>query len=177
MEEFSITEQQLFHLIDGKCSADEARKIRDRIDSSKEVKDKYLELLLMNKTMSDHNLLNAPQGFLESVMSGLESRKFIVEDLFDSINKLGLKFIVLMSLMMFATLYYVTNEAIPLNFNRLIENTTIVKDYGLETTPIDTFLNDKLIVNGMLFFGLIVTLILFDKVILKPWFKNRSTGY
>jgi len=174
MEKHSITEQQLFDLIDGKCSADESRKIKNSIDASLDLKDQYQEFLLMHKTMSDHNIVKSPGGILDSIMSGLESRTFSVDGLFDSMNKLGIKLIVLMTILMTVSIYFVTNESIVLNFTGLIDNATLVQDYNLNSILVDSFLNDKLILNGMLFTGLIVTLILFDKAVLKPWFTRRS---
>jgi len=177
MEKYSITEQQLFNLIDGKCSTDESRKIKDSIDSSPELKAKYQEFLYMHQTMTSHNIVKTPSGFLDNVMAGLESRKFSVDGLFDSINKLGLKFIVLMAIIMIVSIYFVTNEVIVLNFTALIENATFVKDYNLDIIPVDTLFNDKLILNGLLFSGLMVTLLLFDKAVLKPWFAKRNASF
>lgn len=177
MEKYSITEQQLFNLIEGKCSTDESRKIKDSISSSPELKAKYQELLYMHQTMTRNNIVKTPNGFLDRVMSGLESKKFIVEDLFNSINKLGLKFIAMMAILMIVSIYFVANDAIALNFSGLIENATIVKDYNLDVIPVDSFLNDKIILNGLLFSGLIVMLLLFDKAVLKPFFSKRNASF
>ena len=68
-------------------------------------------------------------------------------------------------------------ETITLNFIGLIKNATLVQDYNRNSIPVNTFLSDKLILNGMLPSGLIVTLMLFDKAVLKPWFRRRSTSY
>ena len=175
MEKYSVTEQQLFDLIDGKCSIAESRKIKDAIDSSTELNAKYQRLLYMHQAMSNHNLVKTPNDFLDNVMNSLESRKFIIDGLFDSINKLGLKLLAFMLILMAITIYFVNNESIALNFDGLIKNTMLVENYNLNVNTVNTLLNDKLILNGLLFTGLLVTLLLFDKVVLKPWFTRRNS--
>jgi hypothetical protein len=167
MENHMITEQQLLDFIEGKLSTHESRSIKDVIASSGDINRKYQRLLYMQEVMSKHALIKTSDNFLETVMAGLETRKFSVEGLFDSINKLGLKLFLLISVIMVIAIYLTTNGSIMLNLDG------VANSYDLNTLPVATFLDDKLIVNGLLFSGLMMTLFLFDKVILKPWFSRR----
>lgn len=175
MEQFTITEQQLLNFIDGNCSTDESRKIKDMIESSKVLEAQYNELLFMHKSLSQYPLVSAPDGFRDKVMANLSSKAISIEGLFDSINRLGLKLLVVVLILIGITVTFVASDSVALNLNGLLTNTTtVLETYNINVSPVNTLLGDKLILNGLLFVGTVFSLVLFDRVILKPWFSRRN---
>lgn len=174
MEQFTITEQQLLNFIDGKCSTDESRKIKDMIESSKALEAQYNELLFMHKSLSQYPLVSAPDGFRDKVMANLSSKAISIEGLFDSINRLGLKLLVVVLILIAITVTFVASDSVALNLNNLLTNATVFDTYDVNVSPVNTLLGDKLILNGLLFVGTVFSLVLFDRVILKPWFLKRN---
>ena len=175
MENHKITEQQLLDLIDVKCSTTESRIIKDSIEASPTLNTKYRELFYMHETMLKHNVVKTSKGFLENVMAGLESRKLMVEGMFDSINKMGLRLLTVVIALMMITIYFVSIDSISLDFSQLLTKSLELNTFKIDVSPVGKLFSDKIFLNGFLFVGMVISLVLFDRAVLKPWFEARKT--
>ena len=176
MENHTITEQQLLDLIDGKCSTTESRIIKDSIEASPTLNTKYRELCYMHETMLKHNVVKTSKVFLENVMAGLESRKLIVEGLFDSINRTGKWLLTVVIVLMMVTIYFASIDSVSLDFSQLLTKSLEINTLKIDFSPVGKLFSDKIIINGFLFVGMLISLVLFDRVLLRPWFARRRSA-
>ena len=175
MEKHTITEQQLLDLIDGKCSTTESRVIKDSLEASSTLSARYQELCYMHEALLKHNVVKTPKDFLENVMAGIKSKRLIVEGLFDSINKAGKKIFIVMIMLMMCTVYFASIDSISLDFSKLLTKSIALNTLKIDVSAIGKLFNDKIIINGFLFVGTVISLVLFDRVLLRPWFEARKS--
>ena len=68
-----IVEQRIWNYIDGSCSPEEQKRIEDLIKTDPEYRNAYLELLEVNKLLTENNMEAPSMSFTRNVMEKIKT--------------------------------------------------------------------------------------------------------
>jgi len=162
-----ISEELLFDLIDGHLSSEEEKKVYAILEEDAEWMKRFNELKSLDEILKTSNLKSPSENFAENVMVSLENTGL-------SIKRNGLFIMILSFLTIIAASYYMSAGSIELTgFNNDLIGQQ-VKEY-LPSSYLPQSINMK-VINSILLCGLsIFSLLVFDKAVLQPYFKNKNS--
>jgi len=160
-----ISEEILLDYIDGNLSDDEAKQVKIILDESRKWQEIFVELKELDKLLKTTKLKSPSQEFAGKVMMSIENTGL-------SIKRNGLFVLILSFLTIIAASYYMSGSAIQLTGFDTDLISQQVKEY-LPTNYLPQSINMK-VINSTLLCGLsIFSLLVLDKAVLQPYFKNR----
>ncbi len=162
-------DNKLLELIDGTLSASDKEQLEQQLAASPELKRRFDELVQVNYTLESSSLKQPSRNFTQLVMAKLES--YPVRSGFSPRNGFLLLAGVLVAIgigsLLLANGVFDTTGSIDLN-NMVLQN-----KYIKEPLPTIPF-NGKRVVNIIIMLNIILTFLVLDRTILKPWFDKRA---
>jgi hypothetical protein len=149
-------EETLWNYIDGNCTADEQKTISRLIASDEAYRLKYKELLNLNKEFSAMELDEPPMAFTYNVMEGIRAEQ-AQKPLKAAINKRIIMGIAIFFIITITGLLVFTLASIHIPAFDISSNTPS----GLKMPDLSKYISKPLI-QGFLFFDIILALYLFD---------------
>jgi len=158
-------EEILWNYIDGNCTADEQKAISKLIASDEAYRIKYNELLNLNKTFAGMELDEPPMAFTYNVMETIRA-EYAQKPLKAAINKRIIKGISIFFVFTIACLLVFTLA----NTNLSLGSLPVSPSAGIKMPDIGKYIT-KPVIEGFLFFDLVLALYLFDTYLRR---KNLS---
>ncbi|MBL6444924.1 hypothetical protein JMN32_01295 [Fulvivirga sp. 29W222] len=167
-----ITDELLLDYIDGLLNKDEAADV-EKACLQPQIASRLEELKKLDQLMLMTNVLETPsKNFNSKVMANLD--KPIIKSIPYS-RKNGLIILILALLTVITGSLYMTESIMALDIFdsvSLPQISSVIKMPGVE---LPDSVNLKILTDGLLFTVLVLSLLLLDKVILRPYFRNRRT--
>jgi len=158
-------EEILWNYIDGNCTADEQKAISDLIAGDEAYRIKYNELLNLNKAFAGMELDEPPMAFTYNVMETIRT-EYAQKPLKAAINKRIIRGISIFFVLTIVCLLVFTLANISLPAGSV----PISVPSGLKMPDIGRYIT-KPVIEGFLFFDLVLSLYLFDTYLRR---KNLS---
>jgi len=158
-------EEILWNYIDGNCTADEQKAISDLIAGDEAYRIKYNELLNLNKAFAGMELDEPPMAFTYNVMETIRT-EYAQKPLKAAINKRIIRGISIFFVLTIVCLsvFTLANISLPAG------SVPISVPSGLKMPDIGRYIT-KPVIEGFLFFDLVLSLYLFDTYLRR---KNLS---
>lgn len=167
-----ITDELLLDYIDGQLSQAETRLVEEACLEPK-IADRLEELKKVDQLMSVTTTLNSPsKDFSRKVMSNLDMP--IYERVHYS-RKNGLILLLLALTTVIIGSLYMTESIITVDVFNSVDLSQLNKIVEVSRVNLPDTISLKMLTNGLLFTVLMLSLLLLDKLVFKPFFKNRST--
>jgi len=172
-----ITDKEILDLIDGNLKGDKAIKLLNRINADKELKQRYNVLKSVDSSLTNQNLPDVPNRFTDLVMSNLY-KKLAPEisnmDIFRKKNlfiALGIIFICFVAGIVLLSQFSLS-QVLP-----VIEPQEITLQDKIISFDPGNFVNQEWFFKGFIYLNAFLAIFLFEKAILRPYFKQRRQYY
>ena len=171
-EPIKITDELLLDYIDGSLSSKQKELIEYIIDENKEVREKLNELQKMDSLLSHITLDIPPENFTAKVMGDLSASIYEINRK-ARLNGLIILLFGILTVLVGAT--FISDGFNNLSFTSDISTDPITNVLELAPKEIPVTLNMGIFSQGLLFLLLILSLLILDRVVLRPYFKNRRS--
>lgn len=172
-----ITDKEILDLIDGNFKEDKANDLLNRINANEELKQRYIVLKSVDYSLANQNLPELPNRFTDMVMSNLYKKLapeisnmniFRKKNLFIVLGIILVCFVAGVVLLSQFSLSQVLPAIDPQEIT--LQDKTISFDPG-------NFVNQEWFFKGFIYLNAFLALFLFERAILRPYFKQRRQHY
>lgn len=168
-----FTEDIIFKYLDGELSADE----KVLFDKELKLDEVFAELFehhrTIHLTLSKEQLVSPTQNFAAEVMSSVRVSNITESKFF---NKMRLLILSLIVVVVATTLYYLSMKFYP-TLGLTISNEINLKDVTLNLQPAQQLLNSDILFKVVFYVNGLISLLLLDRAILKPYFARRKQRF
>ncbi len=168
MENMNISDEELLDFIDGKSSALDKKKIENVLENDAALNER-IKMFSISDGIIKNSIKNSPsKNFTTVVMERISSIK-------NPYHKGGIAIWILTLISLIASSYFLTDITLSVNLEFISQYIPEVpaiytpKDISLDQ-PLNMLIISKVLLYGMLF----IALLLLDKTVLRPYFKNRQ---
>ena len=168
-----FTEENIIRYLDGELSSAERQLVEDEI----KINSSFSELLkhhdTIHSTLNEGTLKSPSQNFLSEVMSSVRTSSFAESKFFNRTR------IIVLSIIFVAvatSLYYLSMKFYP-TLGGTLSNEINLKDVTLNLQPAQKILDSDILFKVVFYVNGLVSLLLLDRAILKPYFARRKQRY
>jgi hypothetical protein len=171
MKKLSISQEELLlRFLDGELSEEEVKLVKNQIDQSPELQNRYIELKTVHSFLSRKIQLDEPPKlFTQTVMNGLDRNP----ELSNNSYKNGIYLLAGILIASALAIMLLLNGVFTETTSSLVIDATSIQNKWMTLPTLSIPFNVKIIINGIIFLNLGIALILFDRTVLKPYFQKR----
>jgi len=172
-----ITDKEILDLIDGNLIEDKANDLLNQINADEELKQRYNVLKTVDSSLINQNLPDVPNRFADMVMSNLNKKLTPEISNMDIFRKKNL-FIVLGIIFMcfIAGVVLLSQFSLSQVLPTLEPQEITLQDKTISFDP-GNFFNQEWFFKGFIYLNAFLTIFLFERAILRPYFKQRRQHY
>lgn len=164
-----ISDEQLLEYIDGTLNAEQNRRIEEALQD-KTVAARLKELKQIDQLLSSVQQEQPRQNFTAYVMANLD-KPIVTRSVYSKKN--GLFLIILALLTVVAGSLYMTESFVNFDISNSLNVDQLNAPFEIPDVEVSGAINLKMVTDGLLFSIVILALLLLDRVVLKPFFRNR----
>jgi hypothetical protein len=171
MKNLSFSQEELLlRFLDGELSEEEMKLVKNQIDHSPELQNRYTELKSVHDFLSRKIQLDEPSKlFTQTVMNGLDRNP----ELANHSYKNGIYLLAGILIASGLAIMLLLNGVFTETTSSLVIDATSLQNKWMTLPTLAIPFNVKIIINGIIFLNLGIALILFDRTVLKPYFHKR----
>ncbi|MEQ8475695.1 hypothetical protein [Fulvivirga sp.] len=167
MENMNISDEELLNFIDGNSSSSEKKKIENILENDSDLKER-VNMFSKSESIIKSSLKSSPsRNFTALVMNRVAAIK-------NPYHKGGIAIWILTLISVIACSYFLTDMTFNVNLDFISKYIPEIPMLKAPTEikvdqPLNMLIISKVLLYGMLF----IALMLLDKTVLRPYFKNR----
>jgi hypothetical protein len=173
VDKMKFTEEIIIRYLDGELSQQEVQSFEEELKIDKTFADLYERHIAIHNSLSNNKLSSPTPDFTSRVMQSVASLKFSNAKFF---NKTRLYVLLLIAIAVATTLYYISSQFYPAIGGALTNEITL-KSFTLNLQPAQQLLSSDLIFKIVFYVNGLVSLLLLDRAVLKPYFARRKQRY
>lgn len=166
----NITDDLLLDYIDGLLDEAQNLRIKHEIGRNDELRERYEYLSKMDDHLQQLTISTPPDTFTSNVMEGLSHSIY-------QINRKsrfnGLLVLMLGVLTVVIGAVFISQGWSDMRFNQYLDISTISEAVKLPSNEVSLVFDLSIVTQGLLFLIGVLSLLIFDKVVLKPYFRQR----
>ena len=168
-----LTEDIILQYLDGELSANEKIAFEEALAKDPDITRSFNYYKLMQESMSKQSLSSPSDDFADKVMNSIIPYKKVEPSFF---NRTQIVALVLILLAVSTSIYYFTAHFYPTPGTLLTDQITL-KNFTINLQPVQKILSSDLIFKMILYVNGFISLLLFDRAVLKPYFTKRRKHY
>jgi len=168
-----FTEETIIRYLDGELVGDENAAFEEELKVNKSFADAYERHQAIHSSLLQTKLSSPSPEFASGVM-----RSVVSLDLSDSkfFNKTRLYVVALIVIAVGTTLYYLSTQFYP-SLGSALSNQITLRDFTFDLHPAQRLLSSDLLFKIVFYTNGLISLLLLDRAILKPYFERRRERY
>ena len=161
---------------DGKILESNKEKLLEELKKNPQLKEEFILMSDLHKLMKELDVEEVSEGFTYKVMNNLDHK--YSKSVFQKINRQGLLLLSGVVLVILVMGFFIKFEGSSLNyFSNLFSGDFQVMDKNINLSPLANLLDGSIIIKGILFLGLFIALMVFERTVLKNIFQKRNPTY
>ena len=168
-----FTEEIIIKYLDGQLSQPEATSFEEELKLDKSLADLYEQHMAVHKALSANSLSSPSYSFTERVMQSVVSINMSEAGFF---NRTRIYVLMLVIIAVATTIYYLSAQFYPAVGGMLASEINL-RDFTLDWQPAQQLLSSDLLFKIVFYVNGLVSLLLLDQAILKPYFVRRRQRY
>ena len=160
---------------DGRINESNKEKLLEELKRNPQLKDEFIVLSDLHKILREQDIELVSEGFTSKVMSNLDHK--YSKNVFQKINQQGILLLSGVLLVILLMGYFVQLESSVSYFSRLFPVDFEIMDKNISLTPFANYIDGNIIIKGVLFIGLFISLMVFERTVLKNIFQKRNPTY
>ncbi len=171
-----LTDEQLFDYLDGSCTAEEREVCREHLAACSQCQALYDEYRLIDVQLTAIALERAPEHFTETLIDAWQASKQ-VDATWTYRRSKSLFWAAAMAactLLVIAFYYLTATQQMPAQVQEQTYTiSTKLPGVALNISILTSIFQQEWLVNGFLLVNVLLALLLFDKLMLKPFFEKK----
>ena len=173
VDKMKFTEEIIIKYLDGELSQQEVQSFEEELSTDKSFANLYERHAAIHNSLASNKLYSPAPDFTSRVMQSVASLKLSDSKFF---NKTRLYVLLLIVIAVATTLYYISSQFYPAVGGALTNEITL-KDFTVNLQPAQQLLSSDLLFKIVFYVNGLVSLLLLDRAILKPYFARRKQRY
>lgn len=171
--EGEITDDLLLDYIDGVLSEGDKKVVQEKITKDQSLMERYTYLKQMDNHLQKLTLITPPDSFTAQVMSDLRYSIYEINRK-SKLNGIFILMIGIITVLIGAV--FISQGWNDVSFSKYFETSPLTNAIELPSQNFSLVFNMNIITQGLLFTLVIFSLLLLDRVVLKPYFKQRRSS-
>ena len=168
-----FTEEIIIKYLDGELSKQEVILFEDELKGNKPFAELYERHLGIHSQLSAEKLASPSANFTNKVMQSVATLRLSDGKFF---NRTRFYVLILIAIAVATTLYYLSAQFYP-SVGDALTNEITLKQFTLNIEPAQQILSTDLLFKIVFYVNGLISLLLLDRAILKPYFARRKQRY
>ena len=168
-----FTEETILKYLDGLLSKEEETNLLAAIQHDEELEELFARHSQIHSALKNQIQESPSSSFAERVMASIEHLELAKTRFF---NKSRLFVIALVSLILLSTVYYLGMKFYPTLGSALASELSL-RQFRIDLNPARNFLDSNTLFKIVFYVNGVISLLLLDRAVLKPYFNRRKERY